>query len=132
MNTCSPVIAPRAGSWTGSPRPCRGRAARKLNEKIERLEEEKKQLAQELAETERSADEDLDGVSSETVARHLTEFGYYLDQFTAGQRKELLEAVVQAVTVEAPACARLRLDLPIRPLGRFDRSGSKWCPIWRP
>lgn len=50
-------------------------AARKLNEKIEQLEEEKKRLSQELAETERPADEDLDGVTSETVARHLAEFG---------------------------------------------------------
>jgi hypothetical protein len=107
-------------------------AARKINEKIERLEEEKKKLAEELAETERAADEDFDGVTAEAVARHLAEFGYYLDQFNAGQRKELLEAVVQTVTVEGPARARLRLDLPIRPLGRFDRVGSKWCPVWRP
>ncbi|MGH7564739.1 MAG: recombinase zinc beta ribbon domain-containing protein [Gemmatimonadota bacterium] len=77
-------------------------AARKLNEKIEGLEEEKKRLAQELAEAERRADEALDGVTSEAMARHLAEFGYYLDQFNPGQRKELLEAVVQTVTVEGP------------------------------
>jgi hypothetical protein len=107
-------------------------AARKLNEKIERLEEEKGALAEERAGIERRGDENLDGVTAEAVARHLAEFGYYLDQFTAGQRKELLEAIVQTVTVEGPARARLRLDLPVRPLGKFDRAGSKWCPVWRP
>jgi hypothetical protein len=59
------------------------------------------------------------------VARLLAEFGYYLGQFNSGQRKELLEAVVQTVTVEGPAQARLRLDLPVRPLGKFDRTWFK-------
>lgn len=45
----------------------------------------------------------------------------YLDQFNPGQCKELLEAVVQTVTVEGPTRARLRLDMPLRPLGKFDR-----------
>jgi hypothetical protein len=63
-------------------------AARKLNEKIERLEEEKGALAEERAGIERRGDENLDGVTAEAVARHLAEFGYYLDQFNAGQRKE--------------------------------------------
>lgn len=89
------------------PGPC----ARKLDEKIGRLEEEQPKLAEELAETKRPADEGLEGVTSEAVARHLAE-------------------LVQAVTVEGPARARLRLDLPIRPLGRFDRTASKWCPVW--
>lgn len=107
-------------------------AARKLNEKIERLEEEKKRLTKERAGIEVRADQNLEGVTAEAVAHHLAEFGYYLDQFNPGQRKELLEAVVQAVTVEGPARARLRLDLPIRPLGKLDRQGSKRCPVWRP
>lgn len=31
-----------------------------------------------------------------------------------------------------PARARLKLDLPIRPLGEFDRSGANWRLIWWP
>ena len=26
----------------------------------------------------------------------------------------------------------MRLDLPIRPLGKFDRAGSKYRVVWRP
>lgn len=40
------------------------------------------------------------------------------EQFNPRQCKALVEAVVQAVTVEGPARARLRLDLPIRQVGR--------------
>lgn len=36
-----------------------------------------------------------------------------------------MEAVVQAVTVEGRARARVRLDLPIRQLGKFDREVGK-------
>jgi hypothetical protein len=107
-------------------------AARKLNEKIERLEEEKKALAEERAEIEGRSAEDLGGMTAEAVAGHLAGFGYYFDQFNAGQRKVLVEMVVQAVTVEGPTRARLKIDLPIRPLGKFDQQGSKWCLIWRP
>jgi hypothetical protein len=39
--------------------------------------------------------------------------------------------VVLAVTVERPPRPP-EIDLPVRPLGRFDRTGSKWCPVWRP
>ena len=103
-----------------------------LNEKIKRLEMEKKKLVEERTGIEDRSTDDLERVTAEAVARHLAEFGYYLDQFTAGQRKELLEAVVQVVTVEGPAHVRLKLDLPVRPLGKLDRQGSKWCPVWRP
>jgi hypothetical protein len=37
------------------------------------------------------------------VAGHLARFRDYFDRFSARQRKELVEAVVQAVTVEGPA-----------------------------
>ena len=108
-------------------------AARKLNEKIERLEEEKKALAEERAVIEGGfGDADLEEVSAKIVAGHLASFGYYFEQFNAGQRKALVEAIVQTVTVEGPARARLRLDLPIRQLGGFDRAGSRWHLVWWP
>ncbi|HYN19936.1 MAG TPA: zinc ribbon domain-containing protein [Thermoanaerobaculia bacterium] len=50
-------------------------AARKLNEKIEPLEEEKRKLAAERAGIEDRSTEDLD-VTAETVAGHLAGFGY--------------------------------------------------------
>jgi hypothetical protein len=113
-------------------------AARKLNEKIERLEEEKKALDEERAILQgRLAAGDLDGVSPESMAGDLARFGDYYDRFNAGQRKELVEAVVQAVTVEGPARARVRFSLPTAPLGSFDRlfgddpeGGSKYRVIW--
>ncbi len=115
-------------------------AARKLNEKIETLEEEKKALAEERS-TLRGclAAGDLDGVSAESMAGHLARFSDYFDRFNAGQRKELLEVVVQTVTVEGPARTRVRFSLPTAPLGRFDRplgggpeGGSKYRIVWRP
>lgn len=33
---------------------------------------------------------------------------------------------MQAVTIEGSARARLKLDLPIRQLGKFDRQSSNW------
>ena len=39
---------------------------------------------------------------------------------------------MQAVTVEGPARARLKLDLPIRQVGKFDLPGSKWHLVWWP
>ncbi len=110
-----------------------GSAIRKLNEKIERFEEEKKALAEEPAGIEGGlADADLDEVSAEAVAGYLAGFGYYFDQFNPGQRKALVEAMVQAVTVERPTRARLRLDLSIRLLGKFYRQGSSWRFVWWP
>jgi hypothetical protein len=115
-------------------------AVRKLNEKIEAAEQEKKKLAEERATLRgRLAAGDLVGVSADTIAGHLARFGDYFDRFNAGQRKELVEAVVQAVTVEGPARARVRFSLPTEPLGRFDRpldgdleGGSKYQVVWRP
>jgi len=50
-----------------------------------------------------------------------------------------MERVVQTVTIEGPARARLKLDLPIRQLGKFDRlagsfdqAGSNWHLVWWP
>lgn len=115
-------------------------AARKLNEKIETLEQERNALAEERAALRsRLAAGDLTGVTAESVAGHLARFRDYFDRFNAGQRKELVEAVVRAVTVEGPARARVRFSLPIEPLGRFDRGlesdpvgGSKYRVVWWP
>jgi hypothetical protein len=102
------------------------------------VEEERKALAEEQATLRgRLAAGDLAGITAESMAGHLVRFGDYFDRFTAGQRKELIEAVVETVTVEGPARARVRFSLPIEPLGRFDRSlgdgsgsGSKYGVIW--
>ena len=111
-------------------------AARKLNEKIETVEQERNALAEERAVLRsRLAAGDLTGVTAESVAGHLARFGDYFDRFNAGQRKELVEAVVRAVTVEGPARARVRFSLPTEPLGRFDQSlegGSKYRVRWWP
>jgi hypothetical protein len=111
-------------------------AARKLNEKIEAVEQEKNALAEERAALRRRlAAGDLADVTAEAVAGHLARFRDYFDRFNAGQRKELIEAVVQTVTVEGPARARVRFSLPTEPLGRFDQSlegGSKYRVVWWP
>jgi hypothetical protein len=79
------------------------------------------------------------GVTAESVRGHLARFRDYFDRFNAGQRKELVEAVVQAVTVEGPARARVRFTLPTEPLGRFNRgfegdpaNGSNYGQVWWP
>jgi hypothetical protein len=92
-------------------------AARRLNEKIETLEKERKALAEKRAALRgRLAATDLDGVSAESMAGHLARFGDYYDRFNAGQRKELVEAVVQAVTVEGSGeRAALRRASALRP-----------------
>ncbi len=115
-------------------------AARKLNEKIEAVEQQKNALAEERATLRgRLAAGDLASVTAESVAGHLARFGDYFERFNAGQRKELMEAVVQTVTVEGPARARVRFSLPTAPLARFDQSldgdleaGSKYRVRWRP
>ena len=115
-------------------------AARKLNEKIEAVEKERNALAEERSDLRgRLAVGDLTGVTAETLAGHLARFGDYFDRFNAGQRKELIEAVVLAVTVEGPARARVSFRLPTAPLGCFDRpldggpeGGSKYRVVWRP
>jgi hypothetical protein len=102
-----------------------------LNEKIKRLEEEKKKLVEERTGIEDRSTDDLERVTAEAVARHLV--GRLLPRpVQPGPVQGALEAVVQEVTVEGPARARLRLDLPIRPLEKFDRAGPKWCLVWRP
>jgi len=69
---------------------------------IERLEEEKEALSEERAGIEgRLGDADLDGVTAEAVADHLAGFGYYFELFSPGQRKELVNTVVQAVMSKA-------------------------------
>jgi hypothetical protein len=115
-------------------------AARKLNEKIEAVEQERNALAEErTALRSRLAAGDLTGVTAESMAGHLARFSDYFERFNAGQRKELVEAVMRAVTVEGPARARVRFSLPTEPLGRFDRaigndsrSSSKYRLVWRP
>jgi site-specific DNA recombinase len=121
--------------WLAETLPGRA-AARKLNEKIETVEQEKNALAEERAALRgRLAAGDLAGVSAEAMAGHLARFGDYFERFNAGQRKELVETIVQAVVVEGPARARVRFSLPTGPLGRFDQSlegGSNYRLRWRP
>ncbi|MFN2419776.1 MAG: hypothetical protein ABR527_00100 [Gemmatimonadota bacterium] len=76
---------------------------------------------------------DLGGATAESIAGHLSRFSDYFERFNAGQRKELVEAVVQAVTVEGLARARVRFSLLTNPLGRFDQpleGGSKYRLVW--
>ncbi len=114
-------------------------AARKLNEKIETVEQERNALAEKRTALRSRLAGDLTGVTADSVAGHLARFRDYFDRFNAGQRKKLVEAVVRAVTVEGPARARVRFSLPTEPLRRFDRGlesdpggGSKYRVVWWP
>jgi hypothetical protein len=68
----------------------------KPNEKIEAAEQEKKKLAEEPPTLQgRLATDDLADVSAESMVGHLARFGDYFDRFNAGQRKEMVGAVVE-------------------------------------
>jgi len=64
------------------------------------------------------------------VARYLTGFGYCIDQFNAGQRKERLDAFIQTVIIEGPAracdsiCRSSRWTSSIRPVQNGVRYGD--------